>query len=245
MWSFDLSTLPQLPCKLDPLPLPPLPEGHAVLLDMTLTPEHRGVWAGEYTNYDISCLAQMSARSSVALDARAAYMLDWDKGFPGGASVEYEQLFNGELESGTWPWPTRPAFGHVKIWTHRPHAAVLWTPHSRCLGAIMGNGVCGCGRRHGDEWGWGSDGEDDEDEEEEEEQETDWQNALWGLGYMFDPEDEDEGLDGLVQLFMEETDDGPDGLDGVVDVLLELDLSEDELGVDSASEAGVYAASLD
>lgn len=242
MWSFDLSTLPQLPCDFLPLPLPPLPENHPVLL--SLSPENQAVWKGQYTNYDISCLAQMSARSSVALDARAAYMVDWDKGFPGGASVEYELLFRDAVERDRWPWPTRPAFGHVKIWTHRPHAAVLWTPHSRCIGAAMGNGVCGCGRRHGSEMGWGSDGEGSDDEDEQE-QEFDWQDALWGMANFFDPEDLDVGLDGLVGLFFpEEEEEGPDGLDEVVDVLLELDLDEDELGVDSASEMGVSVASL-
>lgn len=225
MWSFSLGSLPQLPADLAPLPVPPLPEEHPLFTDLTTQPQHRGVWAGQYTNYDISCLAQMSARSAVALDARAAYMLDWDKGFPGGASIEYELLFRDEVERGSWPWPTRPAFGHVKVWVHRPHAAVLWTPHSRCIGAVMGSGVCGCGRRHGDEWGWGSDGEGDEDDESEEE--TDWQ----------------DGLDGLVQLFDEDDlDDGPDGLDEVVEVLLELDLSESEQSDDSASEASEVGA---
>lgn len=213
MWSFSLASLPVLPAALPPLPLPCLPETHPLLLDMAAEPAHRGVWAGAYTNYDISCLAQMSARAAVALDARAAYMLDWDKGFPGGASVEYELLFREEAEHGTWPWPTRPAFGHVKVWTHRPHAAVLWTPHSRCLGAAFGSGMCGCGRRHGVDWGWGSDGEDGDEDEEEQEEEQDWQ----------------DGLDGLVQLFSgEDQDDGPDALDGVVDVLLELDLSDSD-----------------
>lgn len=190
------------------------------MVDMEATPAHRAVWAGQYTNYDISCLAQMSVRSAVALDARAAYMLDWDKGIPGGSSIEYELLFREEVERGSWPWPTRPAFGHVKVWTHRPHSAVLWTPHSRCIGAIMGSGVCGCGQRHGDMWGWWSDAgdddddEDEEEEEEEEEEEMDWHEVLEGVAELFEGDDD--------------SDDGPDSLDQIVNVLLEVDLSESE-----------------
>lgn len=225
MWSLDLAILPQLPATLEPLPPPDLgPPGsvRSPLLDDTA---NHAVWAGSFTNYDISCMSGMASRASVALDARAAYMLDWDKGFPGGTSIEYELLFEDELE-GRWPWPTRPAFGHVKAWVYRAHASLLWTEHSRCMGNAMGGeGLCGCGRRHGIDDGWGSeddgsdngsDGEDGGGEEDAEGVQGVDEHDILGMA-MADEDgggDEPDALDVIAEALMSLGSEGPPAASG-------------------------------
>lgn len=57
--------------------------------------------------FEISCLEGMQERSSLAVDARGAYLADWDKGYP-DPNQDYEDLQRIHVENGGWPFAIRP-----------------------------------------------------------------------------------------------------------------------------------------